>query len=144
MTATATRAEVIAAAREWLGTRWHHQGRLKGVGVDCAGLVIGVAHQLNLATFDISNYDRVPDGNQLASICHAQMSRINAADLAPGDVMLMRFTGEPQHLAFVGDYPGGELSIIHAYAFARKVIETRLDDVWKSRVVEAFVLPGVA
>ena len=39
---TTTRTDVVAAAREWLGTPFHHQARLRGVGVDCVGLVIGV------------------------------------------------------------------------------------------------------
>ncbi len=36
-------SDVVRTARTWLGTPYHHQGRLKGVGVDCAGLLIGVA-----------------------------------------------------------------------------------------------------
>jgi hypothetical protein len=31
-------SEILAAARTWLGTPWSHQGRLKGVSVDCGGL----------------------------------------------------------------------------------------------------------
>jgi len=30
---------VITAAERWLGTPWHHQARIKGVGVDCAMLL---------------------------------------------------------------------------------------------------------
>jgi len=139
-----TRAEVVAAAREWLGTRWHHQGRLKGVGVDCAGLIIGVARELELVDFDYSNYGRVPDGQNMTALCRAQMTPVKLSEIAPGDVLLMRFDSDPQHLAFVGDYLGGDgLSIIHAYTLARKVIETRLDSVWRSRIVEAYSLPGV-
>jgi hypothetical protein len=33
----------IAQARTWIGTPFHHQGRLKGVGCDCLGLIVGVA-----------------------------------------------------------------------------------------------------
>lgn len=36
------RARVVAEARSWLGTRYHHHGRIKGVGVDCAQLLCGV------------------------------------------------------------------------------------------------------
>lgn len=38
-----TREEVIAEARGWLGTPWHHQASLKGVGCDCIGFIRGVA-----------------------------------------------------------------------------------------------------
>ena len=33
------REELIAEARTWLGTPYHPEGRIKGVGVDCGGLV---------------------------------------------------------------------------------------------------------
>jgi len=35
-------ARVIAAARAWLGTPYHHQASLLGVGCDCLGLLRGV------------------------------------------------------------------------------------------------------
>ena len=42
----ATGLDVVRMARTWLGTPYHHQGRVKGAGVDCGGLVIGVARFL--------------------------------------------------------------------------------------------------
>lgn len=36
------RASVIAEALSWVGTPYHHHGRIKGVGVDCAQLLIAV------------------------------------------------------------------------------------------------------
>ena len=33
---------VVTAAREWIGTPYHHQASVKGVGADCLGLVRGV------------------------------------------------------------------------------------------------------
>ncbi|HEY3919460.1 MAG TPA: hypothetical protein VGL83_16850 [Stellaceae bacterium] len=36
------RAAVIAEARAWLGTPYHHMGRVKGAGVDCATLLAEV------------------------------------------------------------------------------------------------------
>jgi NlpC/P60 family putative phage cell wall peptidase len=36
------RADIVALARGWLGTPYHHQASLKGVGCDCLGLVRGV------------------------------------------------------------------------------------------------------
>ena len=42
MTLPLTRAGIVAEAREWIGTRYRHQGSLKGIGCDCLGLVRGV------------------------------------------------------------------------------------------------------
>lgn len=38
----AWRDEVIAEAKTWLGTPYQHKGRVKGVGVDCGGLLYQV------------------------------------------------------------------------------------------------------
>jgi hypothetical protein len=57
--------------------------------------------------------------------------------------VLMRFEGDPTHLAIVGEHPEGGLSIIHAYAFSRKVVEHRLDEKWRSFIVAAYTMPGV-
>ena len=37
---------IIAAARGWKGTPYHHQASLKGVGCDCLGLIRGVWREL--------------------------------------------------------------------------------------------------
>ena len=37
-----SRADIVAAAREWLGTPYLHQASAKGAGCDCLGLVIGL------------------------------------------------------------------------------------------------------
>lgn len=138
-------AVIVVVARSWLGTRFHHQGRLKGVGVDCAGLVIGVAHELGLSDYDWRDYPPQPDGEQLQAACDAQMTSIATQAIAPGDVLLMRFmphSPHPQHLAIVGDHPAGGLSIIHAWAPARKVVEVRFDDDWRRKIVAAYRLPA--
>ena len=42
MSAAAERAAVVAEAATWAETPFHHQGRVKGAGVDCAQLVLAV------------------------------------------------------------------------------------------------------
>src|SRR3569833_631271 len=37
-----TRTAIVTEARSWIGTRYRHQGSMKGVGCDCLGLVRGV------------------------------------------------------------------------------------------------------
>lgn len=138
------RDQVVACARTWIGTRFHHQGRVKNVGCDCAGLVIGVAQELGLSDFDVTGYARLPDGEYLKALCDKHLSRIPLNAIQPGDVLLMKFAEHPQHLAIVADYAHGGDSIIHAYAPSKKVVETRLDTTWWLRVVAAYRIPGVA
>jgi len=138
------RAAVVAAARRWIGTPWQHQARVLGAGCDCAGLIIMVARELGLADVDVTGYGTEPDGERLQALCDQYMHRVPLADVRPGDVLLMAFASPPRHLGIVGDYPGGGLSLIHAYAQMRKVVEHRLDAEWMGRAVAAYRLPGVA
>lgn len=41
-----TRERIVATARAWIGTPYHHQASLKGIGTDCLGLVRGVWREL--------------------------------------------------------------------------------------------------
>lgn len=43
------RAAVVNEAMSWLGTPYHHHARVKGVGVDCAQILIAVYSSLGLA-----------------------------------------------------------------------------------------------
>lgn len=131
-----TRADIVAAARSYLKVRWHHQGRSRA-GVDCIGLVVVVAHQLGLSRADVADYGRLPDGKALRGLLaqHLMITR----DAQPGDVLLMRMERNPLHVGIVSD-----VGLIHAYAPMRQVVEHRLDDLWRARVVSAFSFPGVA
>lgn len=132
-------SDIVAAARSWLGTPFHHQGRVKGVGVDCAGLVLGVAAELGIAIEDRRGYGRRPDSDELQRLVRARLAELALADARPGDVFLAAIDGRAQHLGFVTEH-----GILHAYAPAHRVVEHRLDLAWAGRIVGAFRLPGVA
>jgi len=131
--------DVVLQARTWLHTPYHHQGRLKGVGVDCAGLVIGVARELGLSTFDITGYTARPDGDSLRQACQAQMQPLTIEQLRPGDVLLFRFDAHPGHLGFLV----GIDTLLHAYLPRRRVVEHSLDAAWWHQVAGCYRLPGV-
>jgi cell wall-associated NlpC family hydrolase len=145
---SATRADVVACARTWIGTTFEHQQRMKGVGVDCVGLVIGVARELGLIgpSVDVHGYPRVPDGRLLKQ-CDEHMRRVSREAMQPGDVIAVTFDVEPMHLGIVGDYVHGGLSMIHALAQAGRhrgrVCEMRLMFSERMRFMAAYSLPGV-
>lgn len=132
-----TRQDILDESRKWLGTRWVHQGRSRA-GVDCVGLVIRVAHARGLSTFDTADYSRQPDAVRMRALLAEHMEPIAIARAQIGDVLLMRFERDPQHVAIVTD-----IGIIHAYAQARRVVEHRLDSVWQGRVVGAYQFKGI-
>jgi len=138
---SATPLQVVAAARSYRDVRFHHQGRTRA-GLDCIGLCIRTAHDCGLSEFDTHDYARMPDGvSLLAGLREHCVERFASPE--PGMLALFGFGGPPQHVGFLGNYPHGGLSLIHAYATNRKVVEHRLDIVWQARIVALFDLPGV-
>lgn len=136
---------IVNQARTWLGTPFHHQARLKGKGCDCLGLVVGVVDELGLkdangvklAAYDEVTYSRQPDGAYLTEKLTELLAEIPIAEARAGDLALFRVRENPQHLAILSDYEGA-LGMIHCFAPARKVVEHRLDDDWKLRLLKAF------
>lgn len=143
-----TSMEVVAAARSWMATPYLHQGRMKRVGVDCAGLVIGVARELGLVEqdFDIQGYPRTPDGVEMIAIGDRFMTRVPLRDLKPGHVVVMRYEIDPQHVGITGDYLHGGLSLVHALGSVDgrgKVVEHRLADSKRATIVQVYALRDV-
>ncbi len=136
---------LVAQARSWIGTPFHHQARLKGKGCDCLGLIVGVVDELGikdgngvrLAAYDEVTYSKEPDGAYLAQKLTGLLKEVPVAEARAGDLGLFKVRENPQHLAIFSDY-NGALGMIHCYAQARRVVEHRLDDDWKSRLVKVF------
>jgi cell wall-associated NlpC family hydrolase len=42
------RAKIVEEAKSWLGTPWHHEGRVKGAGIDCGMLILEVYEHVGL------------------------------------------------------------------------------------------------
>jgi hypothetical protein len=132
------RSDVVLKAREYIDTPFHHQGRLKHVGVDCAGLLVCVARELGLEPIDNVTYDHDPNPDTLKAYLAAQpfLSRVTLFDRDIGDILLMSLstrTMRGHHLGIVSD-----LGIIHAYAPTRKVVETVLDATLARSIVEVY------
>lgn len=141
-----TGADVTAAARSYLGVPWRHQGRSRE-GIDCAGLVIKVAHELGLFDFDTADYSRQAKDETMLALCREHLVDVALAGARPGDVPVMRF-GTNRHIGIFGDYVHGGLSLIHAYSnHPRRVVEHRFGDDWlrlvQAQLIGVFRFPGV-
>lgn len=140
------RTDVVAAARRYLGARWAHQGR-RDDSMDCAGLVLKVARDLKLSTLEVTGYPVQATDESMLGLCRAHLVEISRQDLAPGDVVVMRFAGN-RHIGIVGDYPYGGLSLIHAQTrHPRCVTENALSPQWlahvNASVAGCFQFPGI-
>lgn len=130
---------IIAAARECVGTPFIHQGRILNRALDCAGVAVHAARSVGLEVVEPAAYSRLPNAAMLEWWLNQQPFLGRATDMQPADLLLMRFTGEPQHLAvFTGD------TIIHAYEAVGRVVEHRLDDKWLRRIVRVYRFRGLA
>lgn len=137
----AGRAIILERAREYLGTPFLHEGRCKGVGVDCAGLAICVARELGLSSFDIKGYSRQPNPIEFRRHLREQMVEKAFAEAAPGDVVSFAFVKE-QHIGIVSALE--PFTLIHAWESAGQVVEHVVDRIWRARVRGCFAFPGVA
>lgn len=140
---TDKRQIIVSEARSWIGTKFRHQGRTKGIGCDCAGVLVGIAKIINMKLIDMRGYGRTPFGGQLKKTMDEQFDPVLISHVCPGDILLLRVRKEPQHLAIVADYKYGGLSIIHSTSDIGRVVEHRFDVAVKKKIVAAYKFPGV-
>ena len=144
MTQTADPARVVVAARSWLGTPYHDQASLKGIGCDCLGLARGVWREVvGPEPFPISPYSR--DWGEsgpvevLAEGARLMMPEIDPADAEPGALLLFRM--RPRAIAkHVGIHTTPD-RFVHGYE-RLGVIEQALTPVWRRRIAFAFLFPA--
>lgn len=119
---------VVASARAYLGTKYHHQGRLIRVGVDCIGILVGVGRTCGAEIEDCTNYSNQPDGKTLIEQCEKNLKREDG--VVPGRIGIFAFdSGMPQHAAIFTPY-----GMIHTYTRVRKVVEHVYDEYWQKRL----------
>lgn len=137
----ATRQQVIDEARQWLGTPWRHQGRLKGVGCDCVGHILMVPVALGLLSLDcdIAGYPRWPEPSLMGEALDKHLDRVERADLRGADVLWLKPRRVPHHLAI---YTFDD-TIIHAIDLQRGVTEHRLDERWRAAIARVYRYRGL-
>ena len=82
-------------------------------------------------------YSKEPDGAYLTEKLTALLDEVPIAEAQAGDLALFKVRENPQHLAILTDYENA-LGMIHSFAPSRRVVEHRLDDDWKSRLLKVY------
>jgi NlpC/P60 family putative phage cell wall peptidase len=140
--------DVIADARTWMGTRFHHQAQVKGQGCDCVGLVLGAAEpfgwQPDPTTFkQFLNYARVPNPRKMLKALNLYLLPVTEEPQI-GDILYMEWRAQlPTHLAILSEF-NGQTTIIHALSEAGGVVENGFVDPWPGRVHSVWRYPFVA
>lgn len=132
---------IADAAEEWLGVPFKWQGRVRA-GCDCKGLVAGVAGELGRPEAEsiealAGGYQaKVPVGELRDGLARL-LDRVS--DRQPGDVLLLKVGGKPQHLAIHAPKPGRPSRAIQAmHTGPMRVIQCgvprdMIDSVWRWR-----------
>lgn len=113
--------EVAEAAKSFIDVPFIHQGRGREEGMDCIGLVIAAYEAvgwtpLSPNTTYVDNYRMIPEGAMIEDYMALEADLVERKDAGPGDVVLMRFAKEPQHLGVLADGPPGTegLYMVHS------------------------------
>ena len=134
---------VVAVARCWLGTPYHDQASLRGVGCDCLGLARGVWREvIGAESFPIPPYSRdwgeTRSHEVLAEGAQRMMPEIGLADAGPGALILFRMA--PRAIAKHVGILTTTGSFIHSYE-RLGVVEEVLTPTWRRRIAFAFLFP---
>jgi NlpC/P60 family putative phage cell wall peptidase len=140
-----TRARAAAFARAWIGTPYHHQASLKGVGCDCLGLVRGVWKDLygdDAETPPPYTPDWAETGGRetLIDAAARHLISIPKDSIESGDVVVFRLkrTMVAKHAGLMT----GSASFVHAIEGA-PVADVALSPWWRRRIAAAFRFPEV-
>ena len=138
-----TPARVVKASRLWIGTPYHDQASVRGVGCDCLGLLRGVWRDVvGLEPMPVPPYSRdwgeAGPVEVLVEAARATMVELNVSEARTGDVILfrMRAGAIAKHVGILS----GRESFIHAYE-RTGVIEEHLTPAWQRRFAFAFRFP---
>jgi NlpC/P60 family putative phage cell wall peptidase len=139
------RAAIIAEAREWLGTPYHHQASVKGAGCDCLGLIRGVwrsvyGHEPEEPPPYSRDWAEARGRETLAEAAARHMQPVEPANVAPGDVLLFALNDRApaKHCAILTE--GNRM--VHSYE-AHPVAEVSLSSWWRRRIRFAFAFPNL-
>jgi cell wall-associated NlpC family hydrolase len=131
----------IDRAREYIGTPFHFGGRLKGIGVDCGGLLAGVAAEVGLEIEVPPSYSREDSLRQLMAVLRQTCEETQIRFMRAGDILVFSSRRMPGHCGLFT----GEGTFIHAYdsPSVQEVVETPLSEAWRERVVKVYRPKGL-
>lgn len=136
--------DVVAIARAWIGTPYHHQASQQNVGVDCLGLVRGIYR--TLYGFEAEqppaySKDWAEAGKQETMIAAAarHLVKKEIKDLQTGDVILFRI--KSHSVAKHAGIATSTTSMVHAMEGV-PVREEHLTRWWLRRIAAVFSFPG--
>jgi NlpC/P60 family putative phage cell wall peptidase len=137
------RARIVATARRWIGTPYHHQASLEGVGCDCLGLVRGVWREIFGAEPETPppysrDWAEASGIETLLTAARSYFLETPPTAAQPGDVLVFRLNAGTvaKHAGILAS----PTTFIHA-AEGASVAEVSLVPWWRRRLAAAFAFP---
>jgi NlpC/P60 family putative phage cell wall peptidase len=115
------RDQIVAEARTWIGTPYHHEARLKGVGVDCATFIYEVlltVHAMEPKVLDHYSTNWFLHTNDERYMIEVMKIADEIEAPKPGDLAMFKYGRAYAHAAIVLQWP----IIVHASRQARAVV----------------------
>lgn len=139
------RSKVVDEARSWLGTPYHLNSAIKGVGIDCATLLLGVYSACGVIDAEVQHGETSQSWflatdkekylfralrhahKTIEGVCYPSM------EAKPGNAVLLRMKNSAvyNHGAIVTEWP----KIIHAVAPCVVEIDITRDPMWAFHTV---------
>ncbi len=136
-------AAVVASARSWIGTPYHHQASVKAVGADCLGLIRGVfrevmGHEPEATPAYARDWGETDGRETLLDAASRHLVAVPLSEIAPGDVIVFRLrtTTIAKHAAIMAS----DATMIHAMEGAHAA-EVAFTPWWHRRLAGAFRFP---
>ena len=146
------RREIVLEAKSWRGTPYRHQQSLKGSGVDCVGLILGVGRALEILQITpdqwrpYARYARLPNPRRMEQAMGEFLVKLEDATLetAPdGCIAWIQWRpGAPMHLAIIDREPGQPVRMIHALSTVGECVHHIVNQTWEARIVSFWDWPG--
>lgn len=141
MTTPTVREQITAEALTWRGTPYHHHARIKGVGVDCAQVLLAVyVDALGLAPpLDIGAYSTQWHFHRCEEVYLDWLDQAGAHQVqtpAAGDIAMFRFGRTFSHSAICV----GEGLWLHAYSDAGVIVSRLTEAPLEGRPVQFWSL----
>ena len=135
-----TSQQIVDEARRCIGTPWHHAGRLRGVGLDCAGLLVVVMAELGIAIIDDTMYTTGDEFNRMSGHMDVYADRLPIDEPPrPGDVLLFRKGRMLNHCSIFTE------NHTHIHVFRPLgCVEQLYDEDWAARLVVRYRYKGIS
>lgn len=138
------RSRILVEALTWLNTPYHHQARVKGIGVDCAQLVAGVAENvfdrlkpINIEVYSVEWHMHNREEKMCDIIESFGCSSKPLEDRIPGDILTFQFGRVQSHMGILMN----DERFIHARLDIGKVVINQLSGDWLARLGRVYKFP---